>query len=149
LSFKIILIQKYQFFSFGKYLILSEFKNVFHLNLNFELKFKSVVKKLQNEFYFSPGLKFLPFLFFIFFLARSPSDIRPISAFMAHPSLTCRLPPPDVQPPPSPVRAATLQAPAMSLFPLPIQPLRFPSPFVLFQDAKPSKLKLQRAPPSY
>jgi hypothetical protein len=45
------LIQKSQTSIFVKYLNLSEFENVSHLNLNFEFLFKLVEKKLRKQFY--------------------------------------------------------------------------------------------------
>jgi hypothetical protein len=54
LSLKIILIQKFQISVFVKYLNLTEFENVFGLNLNFEIKFKKAAEKeLQSVSIFS------------------------------------------------------------------------------------------------
>jgi hypothetical protein len=47
------LIRKPQFYVFVKYLNLTKFKNVFGLNLNFEFKFKTAEKNLQNISIFS------------------------------------------------------------------------------------------------
>jgi hypothetical protein len=53
LSFTIILFRKSQVYIFVKYLKLSVFEKVFGLNLNFEFKFKTAVRKLRKELYFS------------------------------------------------------------------------------------------------
>jgi hypothetical protein len=49
LSFRIILIQKYEISSFGKYLNMFVFKSVFSLNLNFEFK-SNLLKKNFKAF---------------------------------------------------------------------------------------------------
>jgi hypothetical protein len=54
-----------QIYDFRKGLNLFEFKNIFDLNLNFELKFKISEKKIQKPFYFPSAAQtdFGPFSF--------------------------------------------------------------------------------------
>jgi hypothetical protein len=52
LSFKIILIQKFQIYVFRESSNFAEFKNVFGFNFNFEFKFKSAERKSTKQFHF-------------------------------------------------------------------------------------------------
>jgi hypothetical protein len=62
LSFKIILIQKYQISIFAKCLNLVEFENAFDLNFNLEFKFKSAEGKFTKQFlcFLSDPIQFGP-----------------------------------------------------------------------------------------
>jgi hypothetical protein len=91
LSFKIILIQKFQIYIFRKGLKLYEFENAFDLNLNLDFKFKSA-KKIQSNFYFlwpaqialRPQFSSSPANLLIFFLFLSRTSLRGFSAHAAH-----------------------------------------------------------------
>jgi hypothetical protein len=73
-SFKIIFIQKYQFFVFEKHLNVFEFKARFDLDLKLGFKFNSAAKVFQKHFHF---------------LFRSPTPI--MAQFTFSPTTSCFL----------------------------------------------------------